>query len=31
MGVHENEVLRLAKYTNALGTGKSTAQNHVIL
>ena len=30
-GVHENEVLRLAKYINALGTGKTTAQNHVIL
>jgi hypothetical protein len=30
-GVHENKVLGLAKYINALGTGKTTAQNHVVL
>jgi hypothetical protein len=29
--VYENEVLPLAKYIKALGTGKPIAQNHVIL
>jgi hypothetical protein len=31
MVLHEGEVPGLAKYINALGIGKTTAQNHVVL